>query len=193
VVWEAMYKPFGEATVHPNSTVTNHLRFPGQYEDEETGLHYNYHRYYDPRTGRYLRPDPLGQAGGINLFLYAEENPVNHIDSLGLQGSTTFPGTGIPIPIVPVFIPGTPENKQFVKDTEWAIEQIRRSFDKPDPYDIEKAKRNFKNINVPPVRDMGECEEIPPEDKCISGCRKKYSGSFILRQICILGCILAAF
>ena len=168
--------------------------YPGQYYDQETGFHYNGFRFYDPGTGRYLTPDPIGQLGGINLFLYAEENPINHIDPLGLQGSTTFPGTGIPIPIVPVFIPGTPENKQFVKDTEWAIEQIRRFFHKPDPYDIEKAKRNFKNINVPTVRDMGVCEEIPPpDDDCIGGCRKKYSGSFTLRQICILGCILAAF
>jgi RHS repeat-associated protein len=84
VVWEAMYKPFGESTIHPNSTVTNHLRFPGQYEDEETGLHYNYHRYYEPRLGRYLRTDPIGQSGGINLFNYAGVNPVNLIDPHGL-------------------------------------------------------------------------------------------------------------
>ena len=84
VVWEAIYKPFGEADVNPNSSVVNNFRFPGQYYDEETGFHYNYHRYYDPKTGRYLMPDPIGLAGGINLFVYASNNPVNNIDPLGL-------------------------------------------------------------------------------------------------------------
>jgi len=84
VVWEAMVRPFGETMVNPNSTVVNHLRLPGQYYDEETGLHYNYHRYYDPRTGRYLRADPIGLSGGINIHLYALNNPINIIDMLGL-------------------------------------------------------------------------------------------------------------
>ena len=57
----------------------------GQYYDEETGLHYNYHRYYDPKTGRYLTPDPIGLGGGINLFVYASNNPINAIDPFGLM------------------------------------------------------------------------------------------------------------
>jgi len=60
VVWKADYRPFGEADVTVN-TVENNFRFPGQYYDEETGLHYNYHRYYDPGIGRYLRTDPILQ------------------------------------------------------------------------------------------------------------------------------------
>ncbi len=84
IVWMAAYKPFGEANVHPNSTVVNNLRFPGQYYDQETDLHYNYHRYYDPTTGRYLTPDPIGLEGGINLFVYASDNPVNRVDPKGL-------------------------------------------------------------------------------------------------------------
>ncbi len=59
--------------------------YPGQYEDSETGLYYNWHRYYDPETGRYLMPDPIGLAGGINPFLYAESNPINLIDPEGLS------------------------------------------------------------------------------------------------------------
>ena len=80
VVWEAIYKPFGEAQVHPQTSVVNNFRFPGQYFDEETGFHYNYHRYYDPRTGRYLTPDPIGLIGGIDLYTYVENNPINNID-----------------------------------------------------------------------------------------------------------------
>ena len=45
MVWEASYTPFGEANVHPNSIIENNIRFPGQYYDQETGHHHNYHRY----------------------------------------------------------------------------------------------------------------------------------------------------
>ena len=62
-----------------------YFRFAGQYYDSETGLHYNYHRYYDPRTGRYLRPDPIGLDGGLNLYIYANANPINAIDPFGLD------------------------------------------------------------------------------------------------------------
>ena len=72
-VWEAEYEPFGKATVNEDpdgdgKLVTNNLRFPGQYYDAETGLHYNYHRDYDPVTGRYLQPDPIGLLGGLNPY-----------------------------------------------------------------------------------------------------------------------------
>jgi RHS repeat-associated protein len=61
------------------------LRFPGQYEDPETGLHYNHHRYYDPATGRYLSPDPLGLGPAANPHAYVP-NPTGFIDPLGLAG-----------------------------------------------------------------------------------------------------------
>gem|GEM_PF-2969008 len=83
IVWQADYKPFGEA-IPGSSSVENSFRFPGQYYDAESGLHYNWHRYYDPKTGRYLTPDPIGLAGGINLYGYVIGNPVNWGDPLGL-------------------------------------------------------------------------------------------------------------
>jgi RHS repeat-associated protein len=82
-VWEGAYLPFGEVQI-PIRKIGNPFRFPGQYFDAETGLHYNYHRYYDPKTGRYLTPDPIGLWGGVNLFAYTINNPVNLIDPLGL-------------------------------------------------------------------------------------------------------------
>jgi RHS repeat-associated protein len=84
VVWSADYKPFGEATVSV-STITNNLRFPGQFFDAETGLNYNYRRDYNPMIGRYIEADPIGQKGGLNLFAYAEDSPINWVDPLGLS------------------------------------------------------------------------------------------------------------
>jgi RHS repeat-associated protein len=83
LVWSADYKPFGEVTI-TTETITNHFRFPGQYFDQETGLHYNWHREYGPAIGRYSIPDPIGLWGGINLYLYVKNNPVRFVDRNGL-------------------------------------------------------------------------------------------------------------
>ena len=83
VVWQAAALPFGRTQVQLG-TVQNNLRFPGQYFDAETGLHYNWNRYYDPETGRYLSPDPIGLDGGLNLYAYVENDPVNLVDPEGL-------------------------------------------------------------------------------------------------------------
>jgi RHS repeat-associated protein len=85
IVWEAVYQPFGETVINAGSTVVNNWRMPGQYFDAETGLHYNYFRYYDAATGRYLTPDPIGLEGGINLYAYSLDNPVLFIDPYGLD------------------------------------------------------------------------------------------------------------
>jgi RHS repeat-associated protein len=70
-------------TAYWTSAVTP-LRFPGQYADDETGLHYNHYRYYDPATGRYLTPDPLGLAAAANPHTYVP-NPTALIDPHGLM------------------------------------------------------------------------------------------------------------
>ena len=59
------------------------IRFQGQYFDEETGLHYNRFRYYDPDVGMFTSRDPIGLMGGDNVFAYAP-NPTGWIDPLGL-------------------------------------------------------------------------------------------------------------
>ena len=83
VVWRAEYDSFGRAEVLLE-TVENNLRFPGQYFDSESGFYYNWHRYYDPGTGLYVTPDPIGLAGGINLYALCGGDPVNEIDPFGL-------------------------------------------------------------------------------------------------------------
>ena len=83
VVWQSAALPFGRTQVQLG-TVQNNLRFPGQYYDAETGLHYNWNRYYDPATGRYISPDPIGLDGGLNHYAYMENDPVNWSDPWGL-------------------------------------------------------------------------------------------------------------
>jgi RHS repeat-associated protein len=85
IAWKATYTAFGGTNILTEVTENPH-RFIGQYYDRETGLHYNYFRYYNPQTGRYMTPDPIGLEGGINLFSYVENNPLNFMDPLGLQG-----------------------------------------------------------------------------------------------------------
>ncbi|QEI10780.1 RHS repeat domain-containing protein [Cellvibrio japonicus] len=84
IVWDAQYSAFGKAHITID-TVENNLRFPGQYFDDETGLHHNYFRDYDSALGRYIQSDPIGLRGGINTFSYAEGHPLSLLDPLGLM------------------------------------------------------------------------------------------------------------
>jgi RHS repeat-associated protein len=77
---------------------TVNLRFPGQYYDAESGLHYNWHRYYVPRLGRYMSADPIGLAGDINPYVYVENNPLSYTDPLGLMGQGERPSGVMPRP-----------------------------------------------------------------------------------------------
>lgn len=83
VAWAADYDAFGKATV-TTENVKNNFRFAGQYFDAETGLHYNWNRYYDSETGRYVTSDPIGLLGGVNGYVYVYGDPVNFIDPIGL-------------------------------------------------------------------------------------------------------------
>lgn len=110
VVWQWAYSAFGETepttaskrftsmatkpstiTTSTGNTgiqaVTYNLRYPGQVFDQESGLHYNYFRTYDPQTGRYTQPDPIGLEGGWNRFGYVDGNPLSFVDSTGLWAS----------------------------------------------------------------------------------------------------------
>ena len=80
---------FGAARMNIEDIV-NPLRFPGQYFDSETGLHYNRFRYYSPELGRYLSRDPLGFLAGCNFFAYVDNNPINGVDPLGLWWETAL-------------------------------------------------------------------------------------------------------
>ena len=83
-VWQATWTPFG-APHSLSGTALNNLRFPGQYFQIETGLAYNWHRTYDPTTGRYTQPDPLRFIDGPSVYAYAGNSPFMETDRSGLS------------------------------------------------------------------------------------------------------------
>lgn len=85
LAWRAQLDLYGVAHADV-ATATCPWRWPGQYEDEETGLYYNRFRYYDPETGTYLCPDPAGLSGGLDRYAYVPD-PLTWIDPLGLSGT----------------------------------------------------------------------------------------------------------
>ncbi|MGW3663584.1 RHS repeat-associated core domain-containing protein [Streptomyces sp. NPDC005141] len=99
VAWRSRRTLWGVTPWKADSTAYTPLRFPGQYHDPETGLHYNYHRYYDPETARYSSADPLGLEPAPNPYGYVT-NPLGMIDPFGLapytilyHGSMDWQGT----------------------------------------------------------------------------------------------------
>jgi len=98
LAWSNSPKAWGQQRLWKRHVAANedamdcHIRFPGQYHDAESGLHYNRHRYYDPDSAQYLSPDPLGLGGGTRPQGYVD-NPNAHVDPLGLA---TCPATAAP-------------------------------------------------------------------------------------------------
>lgn len=84
VLWAGDYSAFGNLLRARSADFDNPFRFQGQWFDDETGLHYNRFRYYDPQTGRYLSPDPIRLAGGMSAYAYAGD-PLTWVDPLGLS------------------------------------------------------------------------------------------------------------
>ncbi|WP_422047231.1 RHS repeat-associated core domain-containing protein [Rosenbergiella epipactidis] len=85
--WQGVNNAWGKQVYQPMLTggrVEQNLRMQGQYYDEESGLHYNLFRYYDPDSGRFTQLDPIGLAGGLNLYQYAP-NALGWVDPLGLS------------------------------------------------------------------------------------------------------------
>jgi len=90
IMWSARYRAYGNLAALDVSEIDNPLRFQGQYFDAETGLHYNRHRYYNPGTGRFLTPDPIKLAGGLNSYQYVP-NPTGWVEPLGLSSNNCPP------------------------------------------------------------------------------------------------------
>ena len=100
-VWQWGYQanPFGEKAASTTGMVFN-LRFPGQYYDSESALHYNVHRTYEAPSGRYVESDPIGLSGGLDTYSYVSSAPLDHSDTKGtcvedaciLEGALIYEG-----------------------------------------------------------------------------------------------------
>jgi len=99
LAWQHRTTLWGTLLPTPPDATTCPLRFPGQYADPETELHYNHHRYYDPETARYLSPDPLGLSLAPNHHAYVH-NPHSWADPFGLapECSSKWKGPGFRTP-----------------------------------------------------------------------------------------------
>ncbi len=104
------YDPFGNVSARFGGIAADFAyRFSTKYTDDETGLVYYGYRYYSPRQGRWLNRDKIGEKGGINLYHFILNDPLNGIDSLGLRrdGDPLGPGNDPPVdPVLPPPAPG---------------------------------------------------------------------------------------
>ena len=91
-VWDAVWTPWG-APYSIIGSETLDARFPGQWFQLEAGLNYNWHRHYDPTTGRYTQPDPLGFVDGPSVYAYGRNSPQRFVDKDG----RFFPGEPPPV------------------------------------------------------------------------------------------------
>ncbi len=106
-VWDAIWTPWG-APYSIIGSETLDARFPGQWFQLEAGLNYNWHRHYDPTTGRYTQPDPLGFVDGPSVYAYVKNVPQGSVDPEGLRSYGPQRPLGPPDIDVPNYIPQLP-------------------------------------------------------------------------------------
>lgn len=127
----------------------NLLRFQGQYEDEESGLFYNLNRYYQPELGRYITPDPVRLAGGLNQYTYVSGNPVSWVDPEGLFKVNNAGGEQAVINNEVPHLPQTGSGT-YSGNADEVYDLIRAS--ESDVADISR-NTGIKEVNIQKVKD----------------------------------------
>ncbi|MBS1955277.1 MAG: hypothetical protein JST89_13915 [Cyanobacteria bacterium SZAS-4] len=124
---KSKYSPFGE-----NAPVGTTFGYTGQRYDTETGLYYYKNRHYSPVLGRFLQSDPIGYAGGLNVYAYADNDPINSSDALGLDSNGGYLIGGVSQFYGPMY-PG-PISGQYAPHGDTCCDNSERR-KKPDPVD----------------------------------------------------------
>ncbi|MDM0031357.1 RHS repeat-associated core domain-containing protein, partial [Variovorax sp. J22P271] len=178
IVWEGDYKAFGKAKATSFDGFTNNLRFQGQYFDEETGMHYNRYRYYNPGAGRYISKDPIGLVGGRNLFSYVASSPINAVDAVGLavtDGTLSTPDLNTVVcdgrgNVVVQVAPSDPLNELYLNDCIRAHEQSHaEDFSKEQPgICIGKKTNEFVKFDNDRKQKIGEVIASNVEIDCLN-------------------------
>ena len=170
VVWSAERKPFGERSLVV-SQIEMPLGFPGQYLDSETGLFYNWNRYYDSSTGRYITSDPIGLDGGINTFGYVEQNPIINYDPEGENTVAIGGGIGGSIAGPPgAIIGGIIGGLAGIGLSDWLFKRPPADFCEDDD-DCDKARKQCHPICVEGCIGNGLGSDAPGcYRKCMRNC-----------------------
>ena len=175
IAWSQSHSAFGEATIDEDpdgdgTVITYNQRFPGQYFDGESGLHYNYFRDYDPGTGRYVQSDPIGLIGGLNTYGYVLQNPLRYTDFNGNAPKPPNTGkSGKPVAVDP--------------STGEVID-----------YNNPKGPKTTETIGQPKPKDPLLNKKKPGKgcmsayNFCRAACIARCPGGWIGKGVCLSGC-----
>jgi RHS repeat-associated protein len=161
-----------------SSLETDDAFFQGHYYDEETWLHYNRFRYYDPASGRYISADPIGQAGGVNVYEYALNVPTRFVDPYGPFGTDSCdyydqaceanaPPEAYECTLAPELCPRFPGDDD-PEDTSWSPGNVSNCI-RQCLQERHKARMEDP-LTCDPNNNIGDTGNIADHTLCIAGC-----------------------